>query len=241
MNYPNNFDTPVFPEARKIAFSRTMAVWTLIAFFVVAALCGLLLWSVHSKRLAPFLISIHPAMGEWTVVGENSGKARAVSATVVMQESVVGNFAQKWFDVSESERANASNWCKCERDSCANPNARDFSQAGGPRCYLCCMSGDSLFRVFNDSVLPEYRALAEMGQVWRLDDDSMVISPLPGLSDSGGLWHVAGKLESNVYDPISIEAFVRVARNEALYPLTMGYYVADFNAYATALGAGGGQ
>ena len=231
MDYPNNFYTPVFPKSRKIALSRAVAVWSLIAFAVIAALCGLLLWAVHSTRQAPFLISINHATGEWKAVGEKTGPAPKVAGHAVMQESVVGNFAMRWFEISEAQRANEINWCKCERARCTRPLAEDFTQTGGHMCFLCCKSDDSLYKTFSEEILPGLQSRFAAGEIWYLAEESLVISPVSRLSENGGTWRVSGILESNASGPKHIEAYVRISRSVGDYPLTLGYYVSDFNGY----------
>ncbi|MCL2017249.1 MAG: hypothetical protein FWG80_00535 [Alphaproteobacteria bacterium] len=234
MDYPNHFYTPVFPKSRGVAFSRSLAIWILITFFAIFALCGLLWWSAHSVRLAPFLISINQTTGEWKVVSEKTGNVRPMPGWSVMQEAVVGNFSRQWFEILGTERGNEANWCKCERRRCAQPLASDINQYGGNMCFLCCRSGDRLYQMFADTVLLDRRARAADGEMWVLRNDHnfpLVIEPVSRLAEAGGLWRVFGTLESNKTGRKKIEAYVRVSRHLSDYPLTLGYYVVEFNAY----------
>ena len=98
LDYPGNFNTPAFPAGKRIAVSRVMGIGILGTFFVITCVCGLLLWGVRSMRLDPFLISIDKITGSWTVIGRSVTLNRAVSITETVQQAVVGNFFQSWFD-----------------------------------------------------------------------------------------------------------------------------------------------
>ncbi|MCL1785568.1 MAG: hypothetical protein FWG39_00250 [Alphaproteobacteria bacterium] len=224
MDYPNNFDTPPFPESRKIALSRFAAVWYLVLFFVIASLCGLVVWTVHSVRLSPYIISIDNVTGEWRVISEKSKSDDAVSKEISMQESVVWRFATEWFRVTESAARNAANWCECEVASCA-----------GTACFICCASDALLYKSFSESVLPVYKDMAEGGETQRLRRDSITISPVSGPDGRGGMWRAQAVLEQSAGPDRNMEIYVRVQRNESVYPLTLGYYVADFNWYVTGI------
>ena len=225
MDYPNNFDLPVFPVARKIAFSRSLAIWTLSVFFVIAVLCGFLLWSAHSSRVNPFLISINPDTGDWSVISEKStGTAATRTPTRMMQESVVAKFAYRWFSILSAAPANEANWCACDATSCSvDKNARG--------CTICCAADSGLFQRFVNNILPELRARANNGETISVIADSIQVFPESAISDDGGTFRVTFDMISNVSGRISVWAFARVARNMDQYPLTLGYYIADFNAY----------
>ena len=60
--------------------------------------------------------------------------------------------------------------------------------------------------------------------------DSVHISPVGSVNDAGGTWRVQMSV-STTDGVIDIMAYVKVARNPRSYAKTMGYYVADFNAY----------
>ena len=68
MEYPNNFDVPSFPAGKTVAFSRSMAIWISIVFFLIVVACGFVLFGIHQKKNYPFLISIDPFTDEWSVV-----------------------------------------------------------------------------------------------------------------------------------------------------------------------------
>ena len=182
------------------------------------------------------MISINQTTGEWTVIGEKTRPDAPVAGWAAMQEAVVGNFAKNWFQILESERGNEVNWCRCDRRRCARPSAEDFGQYGGNMCFLCCRSGDSLYRMFAEEVLPELRVRFAAGEVRALRDDGyfpLVIAPVSRLAEGGGLWRVSGTLVSNKTGHKKIEAYVRVSRHLSDYPLTLGYFVSDFHGYRT--------
>ncbi|MCL2331193.1 MAG: hypothetical protein FWC61_01475 [Proteobacteria bacterium] len=227
MDYPNDFDTDIFPGSRRLAVARTMAIWSGIAFFLIVVLCGLVLWSAHNLRMNPFLISVNPASGEWTVITEDGTAADGYTATHAMQEYALGNFARRWFSISKEDAENDARWCRCEPSDCARNTA-----AGRPPCLICCAAGAELFRRFSTDVAADYRARAARGETWTLDEDSLEMHPDSDITLAGGLWHLSAVVESNKSGGIRIEAYARIARDPNNFPLSMGFYVADFNAYA---------
>jgi hypothetical protein len=80
-------------------------------------------------------------------------------------------------------------------------------------------------------VLPNYRARAAAGETWALDEDSLAISPVRDHGQSGGLWKVSAVVKSNKSGRIPIMGFAKVLRARNAYPLSMGFFVSDFNAY----------
>ena len=232
MDFPNDFDTPVYPGARQLAVARAMAVWSAIAFFIAVALVGLLLWSARSMRISPILISINLDTGEWSCITETGGAALEYTANHAMQESVVGNFARRWFAVSTNPRENDALWCNCTPSDCA----RSAVEENRPPCLVCCGAGADLFRKFTSDVLPDWRVRAGRGESLALDEDSIHISPIGEINDGGGLWHLTATLMSDATNPHKVEAYIRVARQGGgAYPTTMGFYVANFNSYDMGL------
>ena len=227
MEYPGNFETPAFPAGRRIAISRLFAIWILIAMLLIIFLSGILLWSSRSDRLVPFLISTNNDTGEWTIVGRTS-RALEYTRTHTFQESVVGNFAWNWFNISGDAAENEIAWQKCERSVCSTG---DSTGHGVRACALFCASGDEIYSRFMYDVLPDYRRRADNGEFWVFDEKSMLISPVGRITDSGGTWQIIANVYSSVIGTMEIKAFVKIARNKAAYPQAMGFYVADFNAY----------
>lgn len=226
MDYPGNFETPAFPAGPRIALSRVMAVWTLIAFFIIICLCGLLLWAGASRRLEPFMISINPTTGTWTIVGRN-GPQLEYSALRTVQESVVGKYVTNWFRISGEPDDDAA-WRKCNRDECASGDALLF---GTRLCAIYCGAGDDVFNQFTYNVVDDYMARAARGETWSVDAATLSITPAGEITDMGGTFRVRATVVSSIGAPMQIQAFVKVARNTKYYPSTMGFYIADFNAY----------
>jgi len=227
MDYPNNFDLPVFPVARKIAFSRTMAVWTLVTFFVLAALAGFMVWSAQTTRISPFLITINPDTGDWATISEEGSVTDTddiITPSQMMQGSVVAKFAQRWFSVSAAAPANEANWCACDAASCSvDKNARG--------CAICCASDSGLYQRFVNNIMPELQTRFTDGETISVIADSIQVYPESPASSDGGIFRATFDMISSVSGRISVWAFARVARNPELYPQTLGYYIADFNAY----------
>jgi hypothetical protein len=55
--------------------------------------------------------------------------------------------------------------------------------------------------------------------------------PIGEIKDIGGTWQVRATIITNASQQIDILAYAKVERNQDLYPQTLGYYIADFNAY----------
>ncbi len=227
MDYPGNFETPSFPAGRGIAVSRLMAICALVAFLLVVFLCGILVWSSRSVSLVPFLISTNNDTGEWTLVGRTS-ETLEYSATRTIQESVIGNFARDWFLVSDNIAENDKAWKKCEREECA---ASDAVMFGTRDCAIYCAAGDDVYSRFSYDIVPDYKSRTASGEIVELDEQSMVISPAGRISENGGTWQFTATVYSSVRGSMSVKAFVKIARNDNNFPQTMGFYIADFNAY----------
>lgn len=229
-DYPQTYDTTAFPDARHLAMSRTFAVWSGVAFLIIVGLVGVFLWTSASLRMAPFLISIDDHTGEWSVVSEKTPGARIYTATHAMQESVVGNFTRRWFTISANTVENDARWCTCDPAGCARNHLEERTLP----CLVCCASGAELFSRFSREVAYDYRERVAAGETWTVDEDSIHMRPMSDITDRGGLWHVALVVRSNIIGPIGVEAYVRVAHSDTSYPLTMGFFVADYNAFRKA-------
>lgn len=227
MDYPGNFETPVFPAGKPIAVSRFMAIGTSVLFFVIICLCGLLLWSSKSDRMVPFMIATNNEYGEWQVIGR-AESVLEYTAERTMQESVVGHFVQDWFRISLDPSENDNAWLACERTECTTGDSLMY---GDRTCVIFCSSGDDVYSRFRSEVLPGHRAAADNGDVWSISDVDMDIKPAGRITAQGGTWRVNATVSSNVYGRFDVQIFMKVARNDNTYPGTMGFYVADFNAY----------
>jgi hypothetical protein len=237
MDYPNGFDIPAFPDMRKLALARAFAVWSCVAFFAIVVLCGALLWASQSLRLNPFLISVNQSTGEWTAVGEDDSGAGKLeySENRAMQEFVIGNFVRRWFSISAAASENEIRWCRCDsRTECGTDRTIDQSGERKAPCLVCCASGDELFNRFVSEVLPDYKERAATGETWTLDEDSVEMTPLHKEIQNGGLWRVSAVVRSNKSGNIPVLGFAAVSRLRDRYPLSMGFFVSDFNGYSVS-------
>ncbi|MCL2538471.1 MAG: hypothetical protein FWE52_03300 [Alphaproteobacteria bacterium] len=222
LDYPNNFDTAIFPEARRIALSRFFAVWSMIALILVAAGAGAIYWTIRAQRLNPFMISISND-GRWSAIGENTTARRTFSAAHLMQESVAVNYARMWFATDADQTVNSATWAACEPGDRATP---------GGMGSICQISGPGVFKKFTDIVLLDRVRRAANGEIWHLDEKSIAVRPVRNVSDAGSMWQINARLVSNKTAPRNIVAFALVVRSPNARPMTMGYYVADFHSYA---------
>jgi len=242
LDYPNNFDTKIFPESRNIAMSRTFALWSLITFFIITALSGIILWTANSKELSPIMISISADTGEWSAImpaqgvhesfvtralrrvgllSKSGGDMREYSMEMMMQESVAGNFAKFWFTITDDKSINDAMWASCKGE-------RNIENG---KCFICCTSSDGLYNKFAKEILPDWRRRSESGETLTLASDTIIVSKASEVSNNGGMWRVDATLVSNKSADRKIVAFVSIARDFNARPMTLGFYVADFNAF----------
>ena len=232
MDFPQSFDNPVFPSFKRLALARWMSIWTLFAFFIAICICGFLFWAVRSTHSKPFLISIDENSGEWVSISEKT-KIKQIPSFQVMQESVVLNFARRWFSISDVATENEARWCKCSPDICDRYVA---SSEGKMPCSLCCGSSENLYATFVKDVLPNYQLRVEQGEVWTIDTNSIILHPDSKLVESGGVWHMRALVRSNLRGNFDVEAYAIVAKSSSGYPLNFGYYVSDFSAFNATTG-----
>ena len=230
MDYPNYFNTPAFPAGPRIAISRFMAIASCVVFVVIIFVCILLLWAVRSQRVDPFIVSVNSFTGQWAVVGHSHGNGpMEYPAIQSIQQSVIAEFAENWFTISEQTDINEALWKTCNRtDDCGMNNDLAYDD---PSCALFCKSGEELFSRFIYDVVPNYQERVAAGEYWFVDKTQFQIEPAGQISDNGGTWRILATVQSNISGNINIIAFAKVARNIEIYPQTLGYYVADFNAY----------
>lgn len=193
-------------------------------------MCAMLLWATRSQRIDPFIVSVDDLTGQWTVVG-HSHKNGPIEYPVLwsVQQSVVGNFVANWFTISADQSENEAMWQTCERKKdCGLESVRSYDDN---TCALFCVAGQELFSSFIYDVIPDYQLRASNGETWSINKADINIEPAGKVKDVGGTWRISGKIYSNVSEDMKFIAFVKVARNVSSYPKTLGYYVADFNAY----------
>lgn len=230
MDYPSNFNTPAFPAGPRIAVSRFMAIASCVLFLLIVFMCAILLWATRSQSIDPFIVSIDSLTGQWTVVGHSHGN-KPIEYPVLwsMQQSVVGNFTVNWFTISENLEENEAIWQTCERmTDCGMESKIAYDDK---TCALFCNAGDGLFSRFIYDVIPDYQNRVSNGEHWVLDKTEIQIEPAGEIKEVGGTWKIYATVYSNISGNIEVVAFAKVARNLTSYPKTLGYYVADFNAY----------
>jgi hypothetical protein len=227
VDYPGNFEIPVFPAGKRIAISRLMAVCTFVAFFAVVFLCGILYWASRSESMSPFMIFADADNGEWRLVGR-SDSAQDYSVEYAMQESLINNFIKDWFRISSAPVANQIAWQRCDRETCSSGDGLMF---GSIRCSIYCSVSDEMFSRFSIDVLPGYATRADSGISWIVNDKDLTVLPAGAVGPVGGFWRARATISVGADEDFTVVAFVKVARNSALYPKTMGYYIADFNSY----------
>ena len=226
--YPDNFETPAFPAGKSIAVARVAAIATGVVFALIMVACVTLVWASRSRRVHTFLIEIeNPA--RWQLVGHEHDN-RTISALRAMQESVVVSYVKNRFSISANPIENDIMWSECGRDiDCAKPDERSMNARP---CPIYCASAATVFAQFASDIVPDYRARADAGERWSVNTDTLRVAPMDRISDErGGTWRVLFTIVSNQSAPIKMIAYVKIARISGAYPRTMGFYVADFNAY----------
>lgn len=228
MDYPNGYDVPAFPAGKRLAVSRFMGIGILFLFLLLVLLSCLLIWSVKSKKVDPFLISTNPITGEWNIVGHSHGK-KEYSSYYALQNALINKFVQDWFLVSDNQQGNEELWQTCDRmEDCAQES---YSLYTSKKCNIYCSCGENLFVSFTETVKPIYQNMFNQGNLLSFDVNSLKISPYGKVTQDGGSWLVRGKVISAFDGEFEIIAFVKIARNVKFYPRTLGFYIADFNSY----------
>lgn len=232
MEYPNNFDVPAFPAGKRIAISRFMAIGVSILCLVSIFMCGLIFWTYRSQKFDPIIVSINPETSQWTVIKNSNFQAPVeYSVTRTLQESVINNFITKWFLINANETENENLWKLCDRkNECNGVKKASYTDNS---CAIFCVTGEELFSSFTYDIVPDYQERFANGETWLIDNANIQIEPASKISESGGMWKIEAKIISNISEPINIVAFAKVVRSSDIskYQMTMGYYVADFNAY----------
>ncbi len=226
MDYPDNFDTPTFPAGREIALTRWLAIGISVALMLVAVAGGLIFWAARSARVEPFLISVDKTTGLWSIVGHHH--MREMPAVRTMQESVVAKFAVNWFSISATESENTARWQSCDATTCASD---EYIARSDRMCAISCATSGELFNRFIYDVVPDYTARVAAGETWRIDMDTLIITPDGEITERGGAWRISAQITSNLVGTIDVLAFATTAREVGSYPATLGFYVQDFNAY----------
>lgn len=229
MQYPDGFDTPVFPAGKTLAVSRAMSIGTMVVFFLIVCMCAILLWAKKSVQVHPFLISINDITGRWDVVGHRHGDYISMTTDRTLQEAVLGNFVRTWFSVTEDAEYNSDVWAQCEQETECNPNHKRY--VGNEKCVLYCISSPDVYDTFISAVVPIHQEHFNQNDFWRPDMSLTQFSPIGEVTENGGMWQIRATIFSNLSAPIEILAYAQINKEPDMYPKTMGYYVTDFNAY----------
>ena len=227
MNYPDDFNTRTFPAGKSIAVSRAMGIGIMAAFLIIVCLCGILLWTIRSARIEPYIIATGGINDQWRVIMAGSGiPTKNMTDAQLFQQSMIWRFTQNWFRISTNSNTNAAVWnTECKREYCLSIDA------GTRNCALFCAMGDELFYSFSNTVLPQYQSFQAAGATWMVVPESMRIEPVGDISVHGGTWRVMATILTGGTGAMDIVAYANVARNEKYFPATRGYYISDFNAY----------
>ncbi len=228
MEYPDDFNTPAFPAGKRIAVARAMAIAAMAGLLLVAFLCLFIFWGTRSRRVDPFIISMNPTTGEWTIVG-HSHDENTYSVAHNTQVAVVGNFVRDWFALSSDTTRNQNLWAACDAGKLCTEYA-DLPY-GTRMGAICCASADGVYSMFMKTVVPDYTAWSAAGETLSLDMDSMEIIPVGVVKNNGGTWRVLATVNATVAGPIQVIAYVGVGRDDARYPRTFGYHITKFNSY----------
>ena len=226
--YPGNFDTRAFPAGGRIAATRAIGILIMLSFLLIGCMCGLLMWAVHSNSINPFLVTRDPITGTWRTIGRSVSRRPQYSVFQTMQESIVINFTKNWFTISGDADRNNSLWHTCAPSECSGG---EILAHGDGRCALSCSASEELFDQFIERTMTDYLLRAAHGETWMMMPDSIDIAPFGTMGDNGGVWRVQATILSNMDGLFDIIAFVRIGRDPGAYPMALGYYVTDFNAY----------
>jgi hypothetical protein len=229
LQYPDGFNTPVFPAGKTIAVSRAMAIAVMVTFFLIICMCGLLLWAKKSVQIHPFLISVNDITGQWEVIGHQHGAQQQMTSTRALQESVIGKFIRNWFLITDNDNFNTDIWSSCDRETECNPNDKRY--AGADKCNIYCITSQEVYDTFSKHLQPLYQSYFDEGVTWQPNMRTLRMIPIGEIKDIGGTWQVRATIITNASQQIDILAYAKVERNQDLYPQTLGYYIADFNAY----------
>ena len=228
MKYPDDFNTPAFPEGKFVAVSRFMATAVMVIFFIIICLCAAIFWAKKAQDISPFLVSMGTNGEKWTTVAHDN-HITEIPAYYVLQESVLNKFVRNWFTIQDDILLNQANWAECNRNS---PVCLENADEDIETCAIYCTSSNAVFDDFKNVVLPAYSELeTNEAAVWSVQKVS--VHPAYSwkfITETGGLW----KIEVWVKTGVSVTRFMGYARieyNAVQYPRTMGYYISEFNTY----------
>ena len=229
MKYPDDFNTPAFPEGKFFAVSRFMATVVMVVFFIIVCLCGFIFWVKKNQDITPFLVYMGPNNERWTMVAHDN-HITEIPAYYALQESVLNRFIKSWFTINDDVWLNNANWSDCSdnRSVCLEDNDNSDIDT----CAIYCTSGDLVFKNFKAVVLPIYSELeANEGAVWTVEKVS--IRPLTSwklIKETGGVWQFDTTVKTGVQE-IKFTGYATIAYDIRQHPKTMGYYITEFYTY----------
>lgn len=229
LDYPDDFETSAFPAGKRIAVSRTMGIWSFVAFLIIIACCVALPWLRKNQTVNPFVIYVDNARGEWQLIGRPMGD-KDTTYYQSLQRALVGIFTEKWFTISASDEKNDLNWGRCNRETdCMRHIPNTFANIDG--CDIYCISGEGMYQNFVTDVVPQYRAYESAGERWHVDPNKITVFPAGTVTQNGGTWVTRARVWSSASGNFDVVAYVKVAYDPERYPQTFGYYITGFNAY----------
>lgn len=228
MNYPDDYNVPTFAAGKSVALSRAMGIGIIASFFIIICLCGLLVWTIRSVHVEPYILATGGINDQWQIIKPTGEKPEIeMTGNQIIQQSLVWKFVQQWFTILPDTNENEKVWqTSCARSDCDGADTLN-------RCAIFCETSDALFIRFKNDILPEYKKSATMGEYWNPIINSIRINPIGNVMDTGGTWQVQMSISSSTSGTINIMAYARVAQDIKMYtnPKTLGYYITDFNAY----------
>ncbi|MBO4480658.1 MAG: hypothetical protein J5742_03490 [Alphaproteobacteria bacterium] len=229
MDYPEDFETSAFPAGKRIAVSRTAGIWIFVSFLLILFCCVAIPWIIQNRTIEPFIIYVDGANGKWELLGQQKIR-QPVPYYTSMQRALVGVFTERWFTLSDNPEMNEARWNTCNRETvCANRVETTLRR--NMECNIFCLAEENLYRSFADDVVPLYQSFAALGERWYVNPSRIIVTPNGNITKDGGNWIARARVRSSIHGDFQIIAYIRIERDVKLYPQTLGYYVADFNAY----------
>ena len=98
------------------------------------------------------------------------------------------------------------------------------------RAQIFCVIGEDLYNYFISTIVPDYLVRIADGETWSVDVNNIYLNEV-SVTDNGGTWRALFQIDSNKFGPLQIMAYITLGLDTSLYPSTLGFYVADYNAY----------
>ncbi|MBR4806848.1 MAG: hypothetical protein IKZ64_03405, partial [Alphaproteobacteria bacterium] len=76
-----------------------------------------------------------------------------------------------------------------------------------------------------------YKQAASFGERWFVNPAKIFVMQNGNITKTGGSWIARANVRSSLNGEFKIVAYVRVVRDMEKYPQTLGYAIAEFNAY----------